>query len=254
LFFSIVIPSYNRANCILSTLESVLIQCYSAYEIIFVDDGSSDDTVFIVNQFIKKKRLKNFKFIELKENKGPNVAKNIGAKYSNGKYIIFLDSDDLLHNEQSLVDIKFELDRLYFPDLIMFSSLYMSNLEVCTVKKTNVNFLEYLNNINKGEFLPVVKRSEFCKIFFFENIIGGESLTWMYILKNSGYIFYSKKIARIYNDIDDNRLSRKDKYFYQRVFKIHKLGLKIFWYDYLSTSTKIFFYQLFKLAYYFLKR
>ncbi|MCS6821489.1 MAG: glycosyltransferase [Microscillaceae bacterium] len=92
LFFSIIVPTYNRANFIEKTLRSVLNQKYQNFEIIVVDDGSKDNTREIVTN-IKSDKIRYF----WKENGERGAARNYGMKYARGDYITFLDSDDLLY-------------------------------------------------------------------------------------------------------------------------------------------------------------
>ena len=88
---SVIIPTYNRAHLIGRAIKSVLNQTYQDFEIIVVDDGSTDNTGEIIRGF-KDKRVKYIK--KYKENKGSSVARNIGIKVARGKYIALLDSDD----------------------------------------------------------------------------------------------------------------------------------------------------------------
>jgi len=92
---SIIIPLYNRENLISETIESVFIQSYSNWEIIIVDDGSTDNSMEIINTFAKNnEKIKIFQRERLP--KGASTCRNIGAENANGEYLIFLDSDDLL--------------------------------------------------------------------------------------------------------------------------------------------------------------
>jgi glycosyltransferase involved in cell wall biosynthesis len=88
-FFSIIIPTYNRANFIADTIQSVLDQTFPYWECIIVDDGSTDNTKEIVNK-INDKRVRYY----WKKNEERSVARNYGIKKAKGKYICFLDSDD----------------------------------------------------------------------------------------------------------------------------------------------------------------
>ena len=92
--FSVIIPSYNRANFIKQTIESVLAQTFEAFEVIVVDDGSTDNTGEIVAAISDPRVSYHFKMNEERA-----VARNTGAKLSQGKYLNFLDSDDLLYPE-----------------------------------------------------------------------------------------------------------------------------------------------------------
>lgn len=94
---SIIIPSFNRADLITETLESVIAQTYQNWECIVVDDGSTDNTESLLRKLSKKDQ--RFKFYQRhREPKGAPTCRNIGLEKSNGEYIIFLDSDDLLAN------------------------------------------------------------------------------------------------------------------------------------------------------------
>ncbi len=90
-FFSIVIPTYNRAGVIGATIASVLGQSYANFEIIVVDDGSTDNTQDVVESIVDP-RLKYHK----KENEERAAARNAGRAMSKGDYVTFFDSDDLL--------------------------------------------------------------------------------------------------------------------------------------------------------------
>lgn len=89
---SVIIPTHNRDKYIEKAIKSVLKQTYKNYEIIVVDDGSTDKTEKIVKRFVKK-HPKKVRYIYQK-NKGPSAARNTGIKKAKGKYIALLDSDD----------------------------------------------------------------------------------------------------------------------------------------------------------------
>lgn len=90
---SIIAPAYNCSSYISNTLHSVLRQTYQHWEILVVDDCSTDDTVACVQHFVEKDN--RIKLIQLSENSGAAVARNKGIEYAQGQYIAFLDSDDL---------------------------------------------------------------------------------------------------------------------------------------------------------------
>jgi glycosyltransferase involved in cell wall biosynthesis len=89
---SVIIPTYNRAHLLPRAVESVLRQTFQDFELIIIDDGSTDNTKEAIEEFQKKdKRIKYF----YHKNAGPSSARNLGIKNSIGKYIAFLDSDDV---------------------------------------------------------------------------------------------------------------------------------------------------------------
>ncbi len=100
---SIIVPAYNAEKYIEKCLESILEQTYGNTEIIVVDDGSIDGTYDIIISFLKRdSRIQVIK----KENGGVSSARNLGLKKANGKYISFLDADDIMERTaiSTLVD------------------------------------------------------------------------------------------------------------------------------------------------------
>lgn len=88
--FSVVIPLYNKEHVIVQTLKSVLLQAFTEFEVIIVNDGSTDNGVDIVKNFTNDSRIK----IINQDNQGVSVARNVGVENSKYNYIAFLDGDD----------------------------------------------------------------------------------------------------------------------------------------------------------------
>ena len=91
---SIITPSYNKQQFILETINSVINQTYQNWELILVDDMSSDETIIVAKQFSEKDN--RIKIFVNEKNKGANYCRNFGLKQAQGEYVIFLDADDLL--------------------------------------------------------------------------------------------------------------------------------------------------------------
>ena len=93
---SVVIPLYNKEKSITTTLQSVLDQTYTNWECIIINDGSTDNSLEVVKNFVDKFRNSNFKFqILSKPNGGVSSARNRGIMEAKGEYVVFLDADDL---------------------------------------------------------------------------------------------------------------------------------------------------------------
>ncbi|MCK5306495.1 MAG: glycosyltransferase [Candidatus Omnitrophica bacterium] len=90
---SIIIPTYNRARIIKRAVKSVLEQTYTNFELIIIDDGSTDNTAEIINSYKDERVI----YIKNNKNSGQTIARNIGLKKAKGEYIAFLDSDDEWH-------------------------------------------------------------------------------------------------------------------------------------------------------------
>jgi glycosyltransferase involved in cell wall biosynthesis len=95
---SIIIPTHNRAHLIGETLDSIIAQTYTNWECIIVDDGSTDDTQQVIQNYISKDTRFQFHKRPAEKPKGANACRNYGLDNSKGDFIIFLDSDDVFLN------------------------------------------------------------------------------------------------------------------------------------------------------------
>lgn len=91
-FFSVIIPTYNRATLINGAIDSVLAQKFTNFELIIVDDGSTDNTKEVVDTYTDERI--NYVY---QENGERGKARNVGVRNAKGKYVFFLDSDDLIY-------------------------------------------------------------------------------------------------------------------------------------------------------------
>ena len=102
---SVITPAFNSGRFIAETINSVLSQTYQNWELIIVDDGSTDETVRIVKSFQEKDN--RIKLFENESNKGSAFSRNLALRNAKGKWIAFLDSDDIWHPEKLEKQIKF---------------------------------------------------------------------------------------------------------------------------------------------------
>lgn len=124
---SIVIPAYNVESTVIETLESVVAQTYDNIETIIVDDGSTDSTLKVVQQFLKDKPNIH---VHTKKNEGLAATRNYGFQFIKGRFLLFLDADDLIDSNF----VKLCVD--------VFTS--QPNVDIVT---TEVQHFERLNNI-----------------------------------------------------------------------------------------------------------
>lgn len=118
---SVIIPTYNRALMVKDAIQSVLDQTYTDYEIIVVDDGSTDDTSRVINGLRSYSRKVHYIH---QGNKGRSAARNIGVRAARGDYIAFLDSDDMflpekLHVQVMTLENNLNFGMVYSPVLKM---------------------------------------------------------------------------------------------------------------------------------------
>ena len=93
---SVIVPVYNTENYIGRCINSILQQSYSFFELLLIDDGSSDDSGLIVEEYAKKdSRIHVFHQV----NAGVSAARNLGIKEAHGEYVTFIDSDDYINKD-----------------------------------------------------------------------------------------------------------------------------------------------------------
>jgi glycosyltransferase involved in cell wall biosynthesis len=163
--FSIIIPNYNSSNYILDTIESIMNQSYSEFELLIIDDSSSDNSIELIKSNYTDGRIKIF---QNTENFGPNYSRNIGIQQSKGSHIIFVDSDDILNKDA--LKILTERD-LYNFDFIYFGFVFESkkNTIIGQVPVPNLKLIgnDIIDSYYLGKISTVcwnkVYRSEFLK-------------------------------------------------------------------------------------------
>ena len=101
--FSIILPTYNRAYILWKTIQSIQNQEYNDWELIIVDDGSTDDTKKLVAEFQRDTRIQYI----YQENKRPPAARNNGMEHTTGKIITYVDSDDMPYPKYLSVALDF---------------------------------------------------------------------------------------------------------------------------------------------------
>lgn len=180
--FSVVIPLFNKENFIQNTLNSVLNQTFDDYEIIIINDGSTDKSEEIVLAF-SDSRIHYFS----KTNEGVSAARNHGIQNAKGTYIAFLDADDLwFPNHLSALRILIEA----YPEAGIYASRYISKVSPAKYIKNNfLNIPENFSGIISDFFLSslvsrvaltsavVVPPSVFKQIGYFDHkITSGQDL------------------------------------------------------------------------------
>jgi len=163
---SIIIPNFNKGQFIAETINSILSQTFTNWEIIFVDDYSTDNSIDIINSIYDKR----IKIIELTENKGASYCRNYGFSISKGKYVIFLDSDDIFL-ENALLKRYTHIAQNNTCDFLVFElAEFIDDYKKPTVKRELLNDNFLYNHLSlKAPWQtaqPIWNRS------FFENIGG----------------------------------------------------------------------------------
>ena len=96
ILISIVVPTYNNEKFLDKCVESILSQTYHEFELLIINDGSTDNTINVLQPYLKKdKRIK----LHNTKNKGVSSARNLGISKAKGEYICFIDSDDWVEKD-----------------------------------------------------------------------------------------------------------------------------------------------------------
>jgi glycosyltransferase involved in cell wall biosynthesis len=184
-FFSIVIPTYNRADLILDTLESVLSQTYKEFEVIVVDNCSTDNTKDVLLPYIQNGSIS---FIQHEKNYERSKSRNTGIKHAKGDYITFLDSDDFLYADCLKDAAAFAQAH---PEIKFFQNLYelVDSQRNCIYKYSFPSLDNQYKALASGNFISCIgnfiHRDVYTIIRFDEDprMIGGEDYeVWFQIL------------------------------------------------------------------------
>lgn len=196
---SVIMPAYNAGSYIREAIKSVIDQTYCNWELIIVDDGSTDTSAKIVNELlIEDNRIQYY----YQENGKQGKARNFGISKSKGSYIAFLDADDLWLSEKLEIQIK-EIQKKNV-DLVFANSYIFNNDEIFdTSQKTNIlptdfydkSSLKLFLEVNRIPILTVlVKRDKVLKVDGFSEELDIQNIEdyhlWLKLLM-SNCIFYS---------------------------------------------------------------
>lgn len=225
---SIITPMYNSEKYISEMIESVLKQTYKEWELIIVDDCSTDNSYKIVNRYVNIDS--RIRLIKLESNKGPSDARNVGIKNSNGRYIAFLDSDDLWKKNKLEVQINYMISNneavtctsyeilseglekkygiFYVPNKITYEKMLKRNYFSCDTVIIDRN---KINNY----YMEYYERHE-------------DYVTWLKIIKQVEYASGIKEVLATYRVYDNTRSSNKISNIipqFKIYYNIEKLGL-----------------------------
>lgn len=201
---SVIIPVYNSANYIAETIDSVLNQTHSNWEVINVDDGSTDTSKEIIFDFCKKDN--RIKYTH-QQNKGQAAARNTGVKNARGEFIAFLDSDDIWHPEKLTLQLEYLRSKnvdVVFSDSEVFPKQYDIGENHFTQKgflKGEQFFIELFQKSSITNSSVLLKKSIFNKVGFFDedpHLRGTEDWDMWLRMANAGYSFYGidKKLVK----------------------------------------------------------
>lgn len=204
ILFSVVIPLYNKGDYILDCVNSVLSQEVSNYEIIIVNDGSTDNSLSIVETISHDENL-NFR-VFTNENHGVSHARNFGAERAIGKYICFLDADDVWHYKY----LAYLNDAIYEnPSVAFLATNYDINNEpklnsVQDIKFKYVNYI--LDKVPLCSSSVCIRKDILCDTFFKFDLAQthAEDTDVWFRLSVFFDVFYTEAKLAFYKNLDVN--------------------------------------------------
>ncbi|MDT2817396.1 glycosyltransferase family 2 protein [Vagococcus lutrae] len=207
---TIIMPVYNSEKYLEKSLSSVLNQTYQDFELIVINDGSSDGSLSIIQSF--KKIDKRIKLYDLDRNRGISFARNIGIKNSKGKYIAFIDSDDKWKPNKLQTQIEFMKKnniKFSYTNLNIIDNLGHHIGERISSKKE----VTYSELVKKNYFgcSSVVIDAKVLKNYTFKNIKHEDYALWLEILRKEKIVGHNleEKLCdyRVHDDsISSNKL------------------------------------------------
>lgn len=142
-FFSIIVPNYNNGILLNKSLNSVFNQTFQNYELIFVDDCSTDDSVEIAKRIFELHKDKKAAILTPEKKIWNGGSRNLGVSVAQGQYLIFLDSDDWFYNEFAFQKIYDNIITNNYPDLVRVG------FNILTKEDTNLKIILKENDLKE---------------------------------------------------------------------------------------------------------
>ena len=212
--FSVIVPVYNAENYLHKLVESVLQQTYKDYELILVDDGSTDGSYALMKQYAKRyDQIKAY----TKENTGPGMTRKFVFEKATGDLLFFVDSDDWITNSTVLEEIhntfikNSTVDVLFFDreDIIGNTKEVIRGFEEIEEGFHNIN--EIREVIRPGLGAKILKRNILTPDMFIESKVFEDLFTtYLYLEKCNTFYYSSKSYYTIYHDVNSNSLSSNE--------------------------------------------
>ena len=248
--FSIIIPLYNKAPYVRKALESVLAQTYTDYELIVVDDGSTDDSCAIADEFVREAMgngqwaideetnrqspIANRLMLLKQQNAGVSAARNNGVAQASGDYIAFLDADDWW--EPTFLEKMAQLIEDY-PEAGLYASNYMYYKPGKThvaVSNIETGYFNYPNSYYEGREMPIWTGATMIPRRVMDEMggfplgikLGEDFLLWAKIAMQYKVAFLNEPLAWYNNDVPATLRATRNLHApeYHMLFNLGRLG------------------------------
>ena len=217
---SIIMPVYNAEKYLREAIESVLRQTYTDFELLLIDDKSTDNSKQICREYAKTDR----RIVLLQNNSeshGPGATRNVGLNYATGEYVYFMDADDWA--DKSLLECSVNHIQETKADIVQFGVIYERNngttsqqyfwkgKNLLTKDEIKKNFYYFWKENRNSLWIHLFRRAT-VKTIRFENLISGEDISYiMDALCNAEKIAYIGKPLYHYRYVEDSTSHRWNK-------------------------------------------
>ena len=207
---SIIVPMYNAEKFIGKTIESVLAQTYQNWEMLIMNDVSTDNSLAIVSLYAKKDE--RIKIVNTEKNVGVVKGRNFLIDLASGKYIAFLDADDYWHNEKLEKQIKFMKEKNASISCTEYTRVKENEEKINDVIiKEEISYNDMLKNNYLGCLTVMYDAEKIGKRYFKELEKNEDYVLWLEIVKDVNTIYGLKENLAYYRVLDNSRSSNKVK-------------------------------------------
>lgn len=249
---SIIMPAFNSEKFISKSIQSILNQTYTNWELIIIDDASTDNTYSIIKSYSSNNP--KIKVVKNQKNLGPAVSRNLGIDISQGEWIAFCDSDDLWNSEK--LEKQMSLIEKYNYDFV-FSGYNIINEEGKIIskfipQKSSYTLHDILKHCDIGILTAIYNKNIFKKCRFIHYEKAEDYTLWIQMLKIKNHAYAIQDVLASYRIRKSSRSSNKILVAIQ-IWKIYRevVKLNIFYSSYYMMNFFLYFIKkfLFKIKY-----
>ena len=192
---SIIIPYYKKKSYFEQTLKSILKQKYKYFEILIIyDDNNKEDLPFLKTLKKKDKRIKLF---INKKNIGAGMSRNKGIKLSKGKYIAFIDADDLWHPQKLKIQLNFMIRNKVLISHTSYNIINQKNLKIGYREAKKIEYKDLLKSCDIGLSTVMIKKTLLKNRYFAKLKTKEDYILWLKLAKKKNVFYAIKKIFNV---------------------------------------------------------
>lgn len=207
---SIITPLYNCSTFLESTIRSIIAQSYIDWELVLVDDCSQDNSLDIANDYVAQDS--RIKLIKLTKNSGAAVARNIAIEEASGRFIAFLDSDDLWHPQKLEKQINFMLENNYAFSYTAYEKINEEGKVFEYVgAPQQLSYKQLLKTNEIGCLTVIYDTKHLGKVYMPTETKREDYATWLSILKKTDYAYGMPEILGQYRVYANQSSAKKGK-------------------------------------------